>query len=135
MTTTDDIRARLDGRAPNRSKPDASPGLFDAIDPPSPAQADAARDEALELVATGAGSTWAEAARAWLRGFLEANAEYVPDRDNCQGPQPVERRAWGAVTRWAILGGLIVRDGYAPRLCGHSTPGRKYRSVVWQEGK
>lgn len=126
-----DTTRRPDGRAAkaNRSKPAAGYDLFDP--PPGLAEAEAARDEALDRVEANAPDGWIEAALAWLRVHLEANPEYVPDVSNRLGPQPPERRAWGVVTRRAIRQGWIERTGYAPRTCGHSTPGPVYRSLLW----
>lgn len=101
--------------------------LFDAI-----ASAEAARDAALEQVAGAAPRGWEDAASAWLCDYLRAHAEYVPDVANRDGPEPPEKRAWGAVIRRAIRAGWIVRTGFAPRTRGHCTPGPVYRSNLFK---
>ena len=92
-----------------------------------------ARDEAIQRVSANAGDEWVEQARAWLYGWLRTHGEYLPDTarvQSCPAP-PNDWRAFGAVVRYAIGQGWMVRDGEAPRLSGHLSPGPKYRSLIF----
>jgi hypothetical protein len=98
--------------------------------------AEAGRDEGLRVVTENAGELWRDEARAWLYGFLRANAIYLPDAAWCHGcPEPPNtRKAFGAIIRYAVAPAQkwMVHEGYRPRLSGHATPGPYYRSLIYR---
>lgn len=89
--------------------------------------------EGMERAAEHAGEEWKRQAIAWLEGYLRTHASYFPDTDNQGGPQPVSPKAWGAVTRYALLKPWIRPTGeYRPRTRGHGSPGAVYESLLFR---
>lgn len=90
-----------------------------------------ARDEGLRIVTENAGDEWVDEARRWIVEFLRENRLYLPDAAKVHGcPAPHDWRAMGAVIRWAVREGLMVREGSHRRLSGHLSEGPKYRSLI-----
>lgn len=98
---------------------------------------DAARagQEGMNRAAENSGTAWISEARAWLRHFLKTNPVYLPDAAWAHGcPEPPnDRRAFGAVIRYAVTQGWMVAEGTHPRVSGHGTDGPKYRSKLYRE--
>lgn len=94
-----------------------------------------ARDEAIVRVTEHAGEEWPSVARAWMRDYLKTVEFYLPDAawsNGCPEP-PNTRRAFGpCVVRHALKSGWMTRDGEAPRLSGHTSPGPRYRSTLYR---
>lgn len=83
-----------------------------------------------------AGQEWRDAAKSWLYHFLQQNPIYLPDAAwvyGCPEP-PNDRRAFGAIIRYAVTCEWMVADGTHPRLSGHATEGKKYRSLIYAGG-
>ena len=111
------------------------PACFGCAPRDTIAEARAERDAALTRVSGAAGEQWAAEAWSWLRGYLESHVEFFPDTACREGPEPPEKRAWGAVVLRAKREGWIRATGeFRARTRGHATPGAVYRSMLCREG-
>lgn len=97
---------------------------------PSPAQADAKRDEALAKVQTRAEADepgFVEKARAFIVAYLHkhgpTSSEDITDAAIAAGIVPDEMRAFGPVYRGLSRDRVIVRTGTCQRRRGHNASG------------
>jgi hypothetical protein len=77
---------------------------------------------------------WRIEARQWLEGYLlDHPTLFVDDIWELGCPEPVERRAIGALIQGLARKGYIVKSGeYRSRTQGHGSPADVWRSLIYE---